>query len=118
MREVIIFPGGIMKKILFLFLFILPITTLISNDLEQQVETSKALDNPKGKHPEGNRDVPYHEFIIDPINLGYSRYDYMPGSYNAIPLISNLRFPLQMVMKQEMFIWFIIQKYLVVRIEE
>ena len=75
-----------MKKNLFIFLLTLLTSILISYDLEQQVETSKAFAYPKGRCPARNKDVPYYEFIIDPINLGYSDYDYMPGSYNAIPL--------------------------------
>ncbi len=74
------------KSFLLFFLFIILYSLLFSNDLEQQFETSKVLSNPKGKHPVRIRDVPSFEFIIDPFNYGYSVYDYMPGSYNAIPL--------------------------------
>ena len=74
-----------MKKKLLLFLFILP-TMLISNDIEKQVAISNALATPKGNYLERNRDVPEHEFLIDPVYLGDSYYDYMPGGYNANPL--------------------------------
>ena len=32
------------------------------------------------------RDVPEYEFITNPFSLGYTHYDYMPGSYNSFPL--------------------------------
>ncbi|HHE38765.1 MAG TPA: hypothetical protein ENL20_09360, partial [Candidatus Cloacimonetes bacterium] len=40
----------------------------------------------KGKPPTSTRPIPDYEFLIEPADLMFTYYDYMPGSYNGIPV--------------------------------
>ena len=75
-----------MKKTIILFLLIFSTIFLFSNEIQQPVKKLKAINTIKGKSPIRSRPVPDYEFIIEPADLMMTYYDYMPGSYNGIPI--------------------------------
>ncbi len=78
-----------MKKAFFVMLLMIFTIVLVAEDIMQPTGLDKALDNVqkgKGKLYTGFRDAPDYEFIVEPISLISTYYDYMPGSYNSIPV--------------------------------
>ena len=75
-----------MKKTIILFLLIFFLISLFSDEIQQPIKKLKAINTIKGKPPIRNRPIPNHEFIIEPTDLMMTYYDYMPGSYNGIPV--------------------------------
>jgi len=59
---------------------------LFSDEIQQPEKKLKAINTIKGKPPSRTRPVPDYEFIIEPEDLMTTFYDYMPGSYNGIPV--------------------------------
>ena len=75
-----------MRKTILYFLFCVFILFLFSDEIQKPIKKSKPLNTIKGRLPERSRDVPDHEFLIEPTDLMMTYYDYMPGSYNGIPV--------------------------------
>ena len=75
-----------MKRIIVLALLAFYLTSLFTNEIPQQVRKLHPAETIKGRLPERSRDVPDHEFLIEPTDLMMTYYDYMPGSYNGIPI--------------------------------
>ncbi|HHE37671.1 MAG TPA: hypothetical protein ENL20_03755, partial [Candidatus Cloacimonetes bacterium] len=75
-----------MKKPLILFLLIFSTLFLFSHEIPQPVKNLKPIKTIKGKLPTSTRPVPDYEFLIEPTDLMTTYYDYMPGSYNGIPV--------------------------------
>ncbi len=75
-----------MKKTILFFVFILFVLLLFSDEIQQPVKKLKTINTIKGKPPIRTRPVPNYEFLIDPTDLMTTYYDYMPGSYNGIPI--------------------------------
>ena len=75
-----------MRKFIILFLVIFSSIFLFSNEIQQPVKKLKAINTIKGKPPTRSRPVPEYEFLIEPADLMTTYYDYMPGSYNGIPI--------------------------------
>ena len=69
--------------------FILVLTVFLCADLMQPVEKT-ALQDEIGRTPRvvshTQREVPEWSFLIDPVGLLSTYYDYMPGSYNSTPV--------------------------------
>ena len=78
-----------MKKTFFITLLLIFTIVLVAEDIMQPTNLDKALDSVqkgKGKLHTGFRDAPDYEFIVNPYSLISTYYDYMPGSYNSIPV--------------------------------
>ncbi len=78
-----------MKKTFFVTLLLIFTIVLVAEDIMQPTNLGKELNNVqkrKGKLYTGFRDAPDFEFIVDPYSLISTFYDYMPGSYNSIPV--------------------------------
>ena len=70
-----------MKKILISVVLILLVLNLFGYILHK-----KAINTRSSLVYEHSRDVPEWEFIVDPTSLITTYYDYMPGSYNSLPV--------------------------------
>jgi len=78
-----------MKKTFFITLLLIFTIVLVAEDIMQPTNLGKELNNVqkgKGKLYTGLRDAPDYEFIVEPTSLISTFYDYMPGSYNSIPV--------------------------------
>ena len=75
-----------MKKTILILIFIFSILIIFSNEIQQPIKKLKQLNTIKGKPPTRTRPVPEYEFLIEPADLITTFYDYMPGSYNGIPI--------------------------------
>ena len=76
-----------MKKIIILLAVTLCVGALFA-DIMQPAPTKIAREDAIGKIPERNNRpvVPNYEFVTDPTDLITNYYDYMPGSYNGLPV--------------------------------
>jgi hypothetical protein len=77
-----------MKKTFSLCLMLIFVVSLFA-DLMQPIEKDAAIDHFRRTprmFENNNRDIPAWSFGIDPVSLITSYYDYMPGSYNSIPI--------------------------------
>ncbi|HHE37889.1 MAG TPA: T9SS type A sorting domain-containing protein [Candidatus Cloacimonetes bacterium] len=74
-----------MKKVVIFLLTIILMNCLIA-ELMQSTFDKKAMTEQKGRPISRSRDVPTYEFFTDPTALTPSYFDYMPGSYNSIPV--------------------------------
>ncbi|RLC51606.1 MAG: hypothetical protein DRZ79_02505, partial [Candidatus Cloacimonadota bacterium] len=76
-----------MKKIVILLTLAVLIGSLFASEIMQPVKMKRALPNPSvSRIRQALRDVPEYEFITNPTDLITSYYDYMPGSYNSLPV--------------------------------
>ena len=75
-----------MKRIIFFTLIIL-FGILFADEIMQPVKLKKILLHPSSTQIGTTyRDAPNYEFVTNPTNLITTYYDYMPGSYNGIPV--------------------------------
>lgn len=75
-----------MKKIFILLTLTLLLGSLFA-DLMQPTEAKTALTDAKGRTKiRTTRDAPTYEFVVNPADLITNFYDYMPGSYNGLPV--------------------------------
>ncbi|MBC8385390.1 MAG: hypothetical protein H8E57_07720, partial [Candidatus Cloacimonetes bacterium] len=64
-----------MRKTILYFLFCVFILFLFSDEIQKPIKKSKPLNTIKGRLPERSRDVPDHEFLIEPTDLMMTYYD-------------------------------------------
>ncbi|RLC51778.1 MAG: hypothetical protein DRH79_05690, partial [Candidatus Cloacimonadota bacterium] len=77
-----------MKKTFSLCILLILVFCLFGEDFMQPSHTRQAVrsDEFVKRVPLSQRDVPNYEFITEPTFLTTSYYDYMPGSYNSLPI--------------------------------
>ncbi|MBC8312902.1 MAG: hypothetical protein H8E33_01465, partial [Candidatus Cloacimonetes bacterium] len=78
-----------MKKFIVLLIISTFVFGLFANEIMQPAKTKipiRQLANEKVPVRKITRDVPAYQFVVDPIDLTTTYYDYMPGSYNSLPV--------------------------------
>lgn len=75
-----------MKQTSLLLAILLLFSCFAYAELQNPGPARETLESGKVIVPERTRDIPEYTFITNPVELTTSYYDYMPGSYNSIPI--------------------------------
>ena len=84
-----------MKKIIVILMMLFMIASIFAHsDVMQPIKKSANLDETKIIVPSRQRDqvlppAPSYNFGINPVDLGGTIYDYMPGSYTGLPILTQ-----------------------------